>query len=509
MASYANTLSKVGESDPYIKKFRSLFEMHHVGFGTPEDFSGFMQKLAQNRHFAMDFWALTGSLSKREGGELSVEQMLDVIGEAVIGGEIPVHDDGIRTLAEELSALLSGVDLYSPSRISDEEEAVAPPPPVSSLSHAVAQAKAANDDAKPASEEGPKKPVGAATSSAEAAENVTSQSASSIADVQSQLDEALMRLELKELELKEHLEHLDKKMSRLEPRVEELTSKVYSEPVRPAARKPAENSRLVLEPKEETLADTHNDAFGSTPLAGYSHRSGGNVAVIIVILAAVILGAVVVQQTYGSSVWLKAGTVLRERFDALREKMSGTKPGRDATTTTTSNPGTVSEQIPADPQTSAVSPSSPPPQVSDQPPAQASPSAVVSSHDADAKPRLSRKLAHTAENDSTDRGTQNVAEEANAVRVAPAVMEANLLASRVPAYPETAKEDRIEGPVVVQAIISKDGFVDRVHVIEGNPRLRSAATEAISKWRYKPYLLNGHPVEVATTITVDFSLDEW
>jgi TonB family protein len=88
-------------------------------------------------------------------------------------------------------------------------------------------------------------------------------------------------------------------------------------------------------------------------------------------------------------------------------------------------------------------------------------------------------------------------------------MEANLVASRVPAYPETAKEDRIEGPVVVQAIISKDGFVDRVHVIEGNPRLRSAATEAISKWRYKPYLLNGHPVEVATTITVDFSLDEW
>ena len=87
-------------------------------------------------------------------------------------------------------------------------------------------------------------------------------------------------------------------------------------------------------------------------------------------------------------------------------------------------------------------------------------------------------------------------------------MEANLLASRVPVYPEVAKEDHIEGPVVVQALISKDGVVDRVHVIEGNPRLRSAAAEAVQKWRYKPYLLNGKPVEVATTITVDFSLDE-
>jgi TonB family protein len=244
-------------------------------------------------------------------------------------------------------------------------------------------------------------------------------------------------------------------------------------------------------------------------LAGYSHRSGGNVAIVIVILAAVIVGAVVVQQTYGSSVWLKTGTALRERFDALREKMSNTKPGQAATTATTSNPGTFDEQIPANPQTATVSPSSSPPQLSDHPPAQASPAAVVSSQDAVANPRLSRKLAQAAESDSTDRGTQNPAEEANAVRVAPAVMEANLLASRVPAYPETAKEDRIEGPVVVQAIISKDGFVDRVHVIEGNPRLRSAAAEAISKWRYKPYLLNGRPVEVATTITVDFSLDDW
>jgi outer membrane biosynthesis protein TonB len=49
--------------------------------------------------------------------------------------------------------------------------------------------------------------------------------------------------------------------------------------------------------------------------------------------------------------------------------------------------------------------------------------------------------------------------------------------------------------------------VDRVHVIEGDRLLRDAASEAVRRWRYKPYLLNGKPVEVATTVTVDFKLD--
>jgi TonB family protein len=99
------------------------------------------------------------------------------------------------------------------------------------------------------------------------------------------------------------------------------------------------------------------------------------------------------------------------------------------------------------------------------------------------------------------------ADLAGAIRVAPAAMESNLVVSRVPAYPEVAKENRIQGPVVMQAIISKNGFVKRVHVTEGDSRLRSAATEAAYKRLYRPYILNGKPVEVATTITVDFHLD--
>ena len=88
-------------------------------------------------------------------------------------------------------------------------------------------------------------------------------------------------------------------------------------------------------------------------------------------------------------------------------------------------------------------------------------------------------------------------------------MEANLVVSRGPVYPEVAKAGRIEGHVLMEAIISKNGFVKRVHVIEGDSRLRSAATEAVYKRLYRPYLVNGEPVDVATTVRVDFKLDRW
>jgi TonB family protein len=84
-------------------------------------------------------------------------------------------------------------------------------------------------------------------------------------------------------------------------------------------------------------------------------------------------------------------------------------------------------------------------------------------------------------------------------------MKANLVASWVPIYPEAAKQNRVAGHVVMQAIISKDGTVRSVHVTEGDSRLRAAAVEAVYRWRYRPYVVDGQPVEVATTITVDIS----
>ena len=87
-------------------------------------------------------------------------------------------------------------------------------------------------------------------------------------------------------------------------------------------------------------------------------------------------------------------------------------------------------------------------------------------------------------------------------------MEANLIISRVPTYPEAAKVKQVEGPVVAQVVISKIGTVEHVQVIDGDPLLRNAAADAIQKWRYKPYLFNGEPIDVTTTVTVNFKLDQ-
>jgi TonB family protein len=94
------------------------------------------------------------------------------------------------------------------------------------------------------------------------------------------------------------------------------------------------------------------------------------------------------------------------------------------------------------------------------------------------------------------------------VRVPASTMEVNLVTSRVPVYPETAKAMGIEGPVVVEAAISRSGAVEYARAISGDPHLRAAAEEAVTKWRYKPYLINGNAVEAATQVRVVFKLPE-
>jgi TonB family protein len=64
----------------------------------------------------------------------------------------------------------------------------------------------------------------------------------------------------------------------------------------------------------------------------------------------------------------------------------------------------------------------------------------------------------------------------------------------------------MQGEVVMQAIVSQEGTIEDVHVIKGHRLLRSAATNAVRTWRYRPYMIGGRPVEVATTVSVDFKL---
>lgn len=86
------------------------------------------------------------------------------------------------------------------------------------------------------------------------------------------------------------------------------------------------------------------------------------------------------------------------------------------------------------------------------------------------------------------------------------IQAAKLVYGPKPTYPLLAKQMRIQGAVVMEAIISKDGTVQSVQLQRGHPLLVQAAMDAVRQWRYRPTLLNGQSVEVLTTITVNFML---
>jgi protein TonB len=94
------------------------------------------------------------------------------------------------------------------------------------------------------------------------------------------------------------------------------------------------------------------------------------------------------------------------------------------------------------------------------------------------------------------------------INISGGVEAGNLIQKTAPIYPPIAKAARIQGTVVLQATISKTGTIENLRVVSGPGMLQDNALSAVRSWRYRPYLLNGEPVEVETTVNVIFSLGD-
>jgi protein TonB len=92
------------------------------------------------------------------------------------------------------------------------------------------------------------------------------------------------------------------------------------------------------------------------------------------------------------------------------------------------------------------------------------------------------------------------------VRISQGVTKGLVIQKIEPAYPPLARAARVQGDVVLSAAIDANGQITNLQLVSGHPILVPAAIAAVKQWRYKPFLLNGQPVEVETTITVIFSL---
>lgn len=94
------------------------------------------------------------------------------------------------------------------------------------------------------------------------------------------------------------------------------------------------------------------------------------------------------------------------------------------------------------------------------------------------------------------------------VRVSEGVIQGLRVKQVSPIYPPLARQARIQGSVVLRVFISKTGDVENIQLVSGHPMLAPSAIEAVKQWKYQTYLLNGQPVEVETTVTVNFTLAE-
>lgn len=92
------------------------------------------------------------------------------------------------------------------------------------------------------------------------------------------------------------------------------------------------------------------------------------------------------------------------------------------------------------------------------------------------------------------------------LRVSSGVAEGLKIHDVTPTYPQMARIAHIQGDVLLQATISKTGVIENLHGVSGHPILIQAAMDAVKQWKYKPYILNGEPVEVETTIKVQFHM---
>ena len=98
--------------------------------------------------------------------------------------------------------------------------------------------------------------------------------------------------------------------------------------------------------------------------------------------------------------------------------------------------------------------------------------------------------------------------EVKRIRVGGNVISAMAISRPQPIYPPLAKQARIQGTVRLEAEISKTGTIESLKVVSGHPLLVQSALDAVRQWRYKPTILNGEPVPVATTIDVNFTLSQ-
>ncbi len=491
MILLSNTQETVFRFDAYLEDFRDVFRCNGVDFGSPEDFFAFARTVKFHSELRCDVARVAKAVIENEAN-VSLRTILTVI--AVASG-----GDGVAAPDEETSAEMNtAVNLVVGSLINSG---------VCGRLHADDPDRACLDLIA----EAPVQisvPEGSSLDDKEAARDMDMES-----DGPNTLAKSLTQLELNSLQLKVYLDSIDQRIDRIEPRLKSVGVPVP--PDRTIEDAEAGFSRII---SSETDFRLHDDAFQSNErdrvATGVWSDLGRSSSFRAPFAVPVFIG--VGTLLFAASLFLVLGrhggnAVVRPMAASVEAGGSSGSPGL-APVVSVADPSTVS--VRSTDESSTDQRANPP---ADKVPRVSKKSAQIplrspvrsSSLVADGSAPLPKMATDTPEGGGEPDRVSILNSEAGSdhlVNVSSGVMAANLVLAPKPSYPMFASLTRMQGNVVLRAVISKDGSVERLQVLQGHHLLRGAAKRAVQNWRYRPYKIDGVPVEVATIVSVDFSL---
>ncbi len=518
MVFFSDSHETVSHFAACIDELQDLFRRSAVDFGAPEDLVGFARRLKGDGQLREDLTTVAKSIMEREN-PISLRTILTIIALASAGPGIATSDQEMSAPVNQLIDFLIGVggcsqinaeSLYSPPPKGpsdptgqDGQIAIAN----TSLSAELSLQQTGIHQQSPASEESAIETTAFSSDPAPANDSAPSNT----------LTESLTRLELSTLEVKLYLDSIDQRISRMEPRLENVPAFLMSAAAQSAQPPPDEatHSEAAISETETRQPRPQSEAAKKRPEASsplwtkYSHpfSSSRLTSPILLTLAAVFL--------LGFLYWAVGRDTPQPGVPPAIQPLDadiGGSPAATASRPTATATNSSANTYPSPPAEAATQPSShrvaPGSLPTDAPastqPITLTPHSASTDSPSDIATSTSDTIAPAA---SSRRSYPSSATRSfrRPVNVSSGVMTASLLSAPEPSYPRLASLTHLQGQVVMQAIISKGGTVESLRVLKGHFLLRSAATKAVRTWRFRPYLIAGTPVEVATIVSVDFN----
>ncbi len=444
MLANANPQADTSQSTRQVREVMAICAQDNVPIGKPDNLAGFLQALESNKHLAMEFWAMVARCEKDRSNAADPDWLLNAIVEGVTGRTIADLDDtgpGARLMVVKLSSMLAGQDVP-----------VAPWP---------AESAREEDDAN--------EPGRWARASVPA------------------------------------------QVTPIAPRTPppEPAPTRRPDPVEPITNPAWLNDRsvrLVLQPEPEA---SDREQPISIPLSSYAdenpQRTLSPFWLSATLLAALLAGGFWFVIHRNPAALSTVSASIRSAYASVTSAWNHTPSPRPTAPPNSSFPASAPTDVPTAGTTATPLPTRTVPR-SAPAPASGTTAALppsVSAARSEPNPTPAPAPGTVADNDASEAAATTASETNARVVVPETLMRQNLLSSRVPIYPDSARGAR--GLVIMHAVVTSEGRVEGLRVLQGDPELRSAALDAASAWRYQPYLLNGRPVDVSTTISVDFS----